>query len=78
MKVLKIKEHKDGSADMTFELNSKDEAILRGLAKKQKKRYTPSFVKKYILSALMEGINDENHANRTERARGCLEPAGEL
>jgi len=77
MKVLKIKEHKNGSADMTFELSSKDEILLKAQAKKQKKRYTQSFVKKFILSALMEGLSDENHFHNTERSRGCLEPIGE-
>lgn len=57
MKVISIKERKDGSADMTFELGVKDEARVRELAKKQGKRYSKAFVKGIVLQALEYEVN---------------------
>jgi hypothetical protein len=58
MKVLKIKERKDGSADMTFEISSSDELLLRSLAMKQNKKFNKGFVKEFVLSALKEQVGE--------------------
>jgi len=61
MKVIKIKEHKNGSATMTYELSDIDTAFFKELAKKRKKKFNITFINKEVLKALKEAvINDTN------------------
>jgi len=59
MKVLKIKENKDGSATISYELNADDEYVLRALAKSKKKRYTKKFINDCILEGITNMLKEE-------------------
>ena len=59
MKVLRIREQKDGGALMDFELSKKDETILRKIAKDRKKKYSNEFVNNIILTAIKNSIDKE-------------------
>jgi len=52
MKILAVKERKDGSASLTFSLHKKDEAILKKIAIIRKSKYTKKFAREAILEAI--------------------------
>ena len=54
MKVIKIKEHKDGSATMTYELGITDFEFFKELAKKKKKKFDKTCINKQVLTILKE------------------------
>lgn len=58
MNIIKIKENKDGSITIDYELNAKDIAILKKVAKDRKRRYTKKFINKFMLEALNNAIED--------------------
>jgi hypothetical protein len=59
MKILSIKERKDGSADMVYELNKSDEKLFRQMAKQNKVRFSKKFCNQLILNALQNYIGKE-------------------
>jgi hypothetical protein len=56
MKVVSLKENKDGSAMMTYDLEPTEVILLRAEAKRRGKRYTHKFVNEVVLQALEEGM----------------------
>jgi len=52
MKILSLKERKDGSANMTYQLSKKDEILFRKAAEYAKVRYSKKFANQLILNAL--------------------------
>ena len=68
MKVIKITELKDGSANMEYELTQEENRLLKAEAKKRKKRYTTKFVNEVVLQALMDGFHKEE-AKKNKKSR---------
>jgi len=56
MKIISIKERKDGSADMVYELNKKDVTLFQKLAKESKVRFSKKFCNQLILNALVKYV----------------------
>jgi hypothetical protein len=59
MKVISIKEQKDGSAIMTYSLNDNEKLIFKQLAKKRKKKYSNQFINSQILVAIKKYIKED-------------------
>jgi hypothetical protein len=59
MKVLKIKENKDGSATVTYELDKQEEIILRQHAENRGKKYSKKFVNDCILEGIINMLREE-------------------
>jgi hypothetical protein len=59
MKVVSIKEQKDGSAIMTYDLDPSEIPLLKAEAKRQKKRFSTKFINEVVLSMLEEGMARE-------------------
>jgi hypothetical protein len=52
MKILRIKENKNGSADMTYQLSIAEVKVFKRIAKEQGKKYTDKFVNSIILKGI--------------------------
>jgi hypothetical protein len=59
MEVIKIKERKDGSADVTVEMNKIEETMFRELAKKEGKKYSKKFVSDQLLDAIKTSLDKD-------------------
>ena len=59
MKVIKLVERKDGSATMTYEINKKEEAMFRKLAKDKKRTFCKRFINEEVMKALQANIDKE-------------------
>jgi hypothetical protein len=59
MKVISIKEQKDGSALLTYSLNDNENLIFKQLAKKRKKKYSNQFINSQILVAIKKYIKED-------------------
>lgn len=60
MKILNIKENKDGSALFDIELSKQDEDKFKEIARLKKRKYDNEFIKRTILKALKNYVNKEN------------------
>lgn len=56
MKILRIKENKDGSATIQFELNQYELDLLKSVAKERGVRNTKKFRETIIKEALIKGV----------------------
>lgn len=62
MKILNIKENKDGSAYLEIELNKINEEQLREIAKLKKKKYNNEFINKILLETIKNYLRKENES----------------
>ena len=60
MKVLNLKEYKNGSALMTFLFTKEEEEMFKVVAKYQHKRFDKFFIRKAILKALKRYVRIYN------------------
>jgi hypothetical protein len=59
MKIYKIKDQKEGSAIITYQINDREIKCLKFAAEKQKKRFSKKFINSCILRAITERIKYE-------------------
>jgi hypothetical protein len=62
MKVISLKERKDGSATMTYELTKREENMFKKHAEKKNKIFSRRFINSEILNALKEAMKLEKTA----------------
>jgi len=73
MKIIKIKDNKDGSVNVTYEFDNKELALLRFSAKIKHKKFDKKFIKDSILKAIeqyiieMEKWNDYKNEQKTHK-----------
>jgi hypothetical protein len=66
MKVINWVENSDGSANMTYELNRKEEKLLREYAESNNKVYSHKFVNDILLKAIKEEVTrNKNNENKS-------------
>jgi hypothetical protein len=70
MQILEVKEHKDGSATMTYTISTKEVEMFKEMAKQQKKMYSTRFVNSSILKALREAMELEKVDQNTICTKG--------
>jgi len=58
MRVISIKENKNGSATIVYELNDSDQSILKSVAKKRHKKYDNKFINSCILTGIKNYIKE--------------------
>jgi len=56
MKILKIKDNKDGSADVTYEFDNKELALFKYSAKIKHKKFDKKFIKDSILKSIKQYV----------------------
>lgn len=59
MKIEKMKENKNGSVTMTYELDSEEENIIKKALKKKKKSFTNKNINAFILEGISNYIKKE-------------------
>ena len=65
MKVLKIKEHKDGGATIDFEITTAEKNLLKRMYKV--KRFTPTLLKKVLVDAINQRMANYGKEKNTSR-----------
>lgn len=60
MQILQIKENKNGSADIDYQLSKAEVKLFKNIAKQQEKKYTDKFVNGVMLKAIKSMINNSN------------------
>lgn len=66
MRILKFIEQKDGGVIITIELNTREDTILRAVAKFQRKKYGETFLRKLFMKYINEAM-----ANTLATTGGC-------
>ncbi len=61
MKILDIKEHKDGSATLVYEITEVEKTLLKRVYKR--KRFTPNLLRKALIDAVNQRKNREENRN---------------
>lgn len=61
MKILKIKEQKDGSAIMTYQLNAREIECFKTAARIKHKKFCKAFINKCMLEAIEHEIQREEN-----------------
>ena len=59
MVIVEIKENKDGSANMIYELDMKEISYFKDLAKEKKVKFNKDFINKTILMVLHQQIEND-------------------
>ena len=59
MKVISIKENKDGSAKVKFDITDEEFEMFRKQAQKKKKKFDKNFIRKEILGALKNAVRNK-------------------
>jgi hypothetical protein len=67
MKIIKFKENKDGSADMTYEINSIEEKIFKDLAKKRGVVYNHNFINSVVYEAIANGMKEDKRMGNKDK-----------
>jgi hypothetical protein len=60
MKIINIKEHKNGSATIIYTLNKYEHLLFQQLAKTRKKKLSKKFINSMILEAITNYLTKEN------------------
>lgn len=69
MKICKIKEQKDGSAVMTYQLNDQEIACFKTAAKIKKRRFSKKFINECMLEAITQRLAEEMTNAKTRPTR---------